>query len=1011
MARTPLDLDELVEHWTLLKDEQALVSGKRGATRLGFAVLLKFYTQYGRFPRGRAELAGEAVEFVARQVQVPASELGFYDWTGRTVEYHRAQIREHLGFRECSVADAEKLTAYLAEHVAHKERRPEQVRVELLARCRAESIEPPTPGRCDRIVGAALRAAEESLTALISSRLPVESVERIVALVAGADQDDAGPVGGGTEGEDAPPVLAKVKEAPGNVSLETMLTEIDKLLAVRAIGLPKDLFIDVAPKVVTGWRARAAVESPSHLRTHPVPLRVTLLAALLHEREREITDTLVELLISTVHRIGARAEKKVTEQLVNAFKKVSGKENILFKLAEASLGTPEGTVRQVVFPAVSGGEATLRELVHEFKTRGPVYRRTVQTTLKASYTNHYRRGLIKLLDVLEFRSSNHTHRPVIEALALVARYANAGNTTYYPLGETVPVHKAMGGDWAEVVHRTDKRGRRRVVRMVYEVVAFQALRDQLKCKEIWVVGADKWRNPDEDLPQDFEARRAENYRELRKPLDAAVFVDELREQMTTELTLLNDQIPKLPWLDIAERKSGAIRLTAAEAQPEPRNLRRVKAEVQRRWGVVPLVDMLKEAVLRTGCLDAVTSVSGGGSLSPEVLAERLLLVIYAYGTNTGIKAVASGGHGHTEDELRYVRRRYLSAESARAIAVQIANATFAARSAELWGQGSTAVASDSTHVRAYDQNLFTEWHSRYGGRGVLIYWHVEKKSLAIHSQLINCTASEVAAMIEGAMRHGTTMDVEANYTDSHGQSEIGFGVTRLLNFDLLPRIKRINKVKLYRPVAGEPDAYPQLTPALTRPIRWELITQQYDQMIKYATAIRTRTASTEAILRRFTRNASHPTYAAMLEVGRAQKTIFVARYLRLRDLQREIEEGLNVMESSNGANSVIAYGKGGEIASNRRDEQEMFVLCLRILQSALVYVNTLMLQDVLGEPEWADLLTPADRRGLTPLFWSHVRPYGEVNLDMGSRLDLAASTVPGPRAADGRATRPTVETA
>ena len=56
-----------------------------------------------------------------------------------------------------------------------------------------------------------------------------------------------------------------------------------------------------------------------------------------------------------------------------------------------------------MFPAVSGGEETLRELVHEFKTQGPVYRRTVQTTLKASYTNHYRRGLIKLLDVLEFR--------------------------------------------------------------------------------------------------------------------------------------------------------------------------------------------------------------------------------------------------------------------------------------------------------------------------------------------------------------------------------------------------------------------------------------------------------------------------------------------------------------------------------------------------------------------------------------------------------------------------------
>jgi hypothetical protein len=90
-------------------------------------------------------------------------------------------------------------------------------------------------------------------------------------------------------------------------------------------------------------------------------------------------------------------------------------------------------------------------------------------------------------------------------------------------------------------------------------------------------------------------------------------------------------------------------------------MRRIKAEVQKRRCIVPLVDMLTEAVLRTGCLDAATSVSGGGSLAPKVLAERLLLVSYAYGTNTGIKAVPSGGHGLTEGELRYVRCRYLSA--------------------------------------------------------------------------------------------------------------------------------------------------------------------------------------------------------------------------------------------------------------------------------------------------------------------------------------------------------------
>jgi hypothetical protein len=80
----------------------------------------------------------------------------------------------------------------------------------------------------------------------------------------------------------------------------------------------------------------------------------------------------------------------------------------------------------------------------------------------------------------------------------------------------------------------------------------------------------------------------------------------------------------------------------------------------------------------------------------------------------------------------------------------------------------------------------------------------------------------------------------------------------------------------------------------------------------------------------------------------------------------EIHEGLNMVESWNRANAVIFYGKGGDLASNHRDEQEMSVLCLRILQAALVYVNTLMLQDLLAEPDWDDVLTPEDRRGLTP---------------------------------------------
>lgn len=188
--------------------------------------------------------------------------------------------------------------------------------------------------------------------------------------------------------------------------------------------------------------------------------------------------------------------------------------------------------------------------------------------------------------------------------------------------------------------------------------------------------------------------------------------------------------------------------------------------------------------------------------------------------------------------------------------------------------------------------------------------------------------------------------------------------------------------------ADVPD--PALAPALTRPVRWDVIENNYDLMMKYATAIRLRTASTEAVLRRFTSETTHPAYAAMLGVGRAQRSIFLARWLRDRDLQRETESGLNVVEDYNGVNDYIRFGKRGELASNRREEQELGMLCLHILQSSLGLINTLMIQDTLALPEWAGVLTDADRRGLTPVFHTNMTPYGEIQLRTDRRLDLTA---------------------
>ena|SRR5271165_873579 len=140
--------------------------------------------------------------------------------------------------------------------------------------------------------------------------------------------------------------------------------------------------------------------------------------------------------------------------------------------------------------------------------------------------------------------------------------------------------------------------------------------------------------------------------------------------------------------------------------------------------------------------------------------------------------------------------------------------------------------------------------------------------------------------------------------------------------------------------------------------------------------------------------ASHLSGDAGGRPGAADHLRVTNSYLRDRELQREVGAGLHVGESWNGGNSVVYFGKGGDIPGSRRDEQELTVLSLRVAQASITYLNTLLIQDILADGSIE--LTEEDRRGITPLFWSHISPYGEVKIspydevkvDMTRRISL-----------------------
>ena len=300
---------------------------------------------------------------------------------------------------------------------------------------------------------------------------------------------------------------------------------------------------------------------------------------------------------------------------------------------------------------------------------------------------------------------------------------------------------------------------------------------------------------------------------------------------------------------------------------------------------------------------------------------------------------------------------------------------------KLWGTGKHASA-DGTKWDLYEQNLLSEYHIRYGGYGGIGYYHVSDTYIAIFSHFIPCGVWEAVHILDGLLQNRSDIQPDTLHGDTQAQSAPVFALAHLLGIKLMPRIRNWRDLKFFRPEKGA--RYEHINELFDEVIDWDLIETHFSDMLRVGVSIKAGHVTAATVLKRLgTQSRKNKVYFAFRELGRVIRTIFLLSYIGDAELRRTIQAATNKSEAFNGFAQWVAFGGGGVISENDRDEQRK-VIKYNHLVSSLVILHTVN--------EMSKVLVQLKREGhefsrealaaMSPYRREHINRFGDYTLNL-----------------------------
>jgi len=267
---------------------------------------------------------------------------------------------------------------------------------------------------------------------------------------------------------------------------------------------------------------------------------------------------------------------------------------------------------------------------------------------------------------------------------------------------------------------------------------------------------------------------------------------------------------------------------------------------------------------------------------------------------------------------------------------------------------------------------------RYFGhrrRGAQFFTWTSDQYSQYASKVVPATVRDAAHVLDGILDNQTELEIAEHTTDTHGYTEIVFGTFDLLGLRFAPRIRDLDRQRLYHrgPKPHSGDAV-ELLPHRIRP---DLILNDWDAMLRLAASLKHGWAPASLLLTRLQASQrANPIARGLQEHGRLVKTNFILAWLADEQLRRRIGRQLNKGESLHAMRRYLWFAGEGRLRHRHADDQAVQAQCLTLVCNAIIVWNTVYAQAVLDQLRAeGQLITTNDLERLSPIQHAHIRPY------------------------------------